>query len=427
MAISDNAAASAPNRGTAGEVFGAFLKLGFTAFGGPVAHLAYFREEFVARRGWLSDGAYADLVALCQFMPGPASSQVGLAIGLSRAGGLGAFAAWTAFTLPSAILLTVFALGVGAYGDAAGSGWLAGLKLVALAVVAQALLGMARSLCPDAPRASIAVLGLAAALLAPGVVGQLAAIGLGLIGGLAVLNAAARSALADGAEDLPIRIPAWMGALALASLAVVLFGSPTLVAAARATGHDSAQALVYFDSFFRSGALVFGGGHVVLPLLEAEMVEPGFVTRDAFLAGYGAAQAVPGPLFTFAAFLGASTEAAPTGVAGAAIALVAIFLPSAFLVIGLLPFWSMLRRAPLARAGLLGVNAAVVGLLGAALYDPVFTAAVDTGSDVALAVAAFVMLTAWRTPPWIVVIIGAIAGAALAAGEPWLQSLGLAV
>lgn len=409
----DAAKASAP--GTAAEVFGAFLKLGFTAFGGPVAHLGYFREEFVARRRWLSDGAYADLVALCQFMPGPASSQVGLAIGLSRAGALGALAAWTAFTLPSAILLTLFALGVGAHGDVAGAGWLSGLKIVALAVVAQAVLGMARSLCPDAPRATFAALGLGAALLIPGVVGQLAAIAIGVVGGLFLLRGPARDVLRDGADDLPIKIPVWAGVLALTILAAILIGLPALVAAARASGAPEAQALAYADSFFRAGSLVFGGGHVVLPLLEAEMVETGVVSRDAFLAGYGAAQAVPGPLFTFAAYLGAAADGPPNGAIGAALCLIAIFLPSIFLVVGLLPFWSALRAAPLARAGLLGVNAAVVGLLGAALYDPVFTSAIDGPIHVALAVVAFVLLTAWKAPPWLVVILGALAGAAIEA------------
>ncbi len=401
-------------RGGAAEVFLVFLRLGLTSFGGPVAHLGYFREEFVNRRRWFSDAAYADLVALCQFMPGPASSQVGLGIGLMRAGPLGAAAAWTGFTTPSAVALTLFALGLTAIGDQTGAGWLQGLKLAAVAIVAHAVIGMARSLCPDAPRATLAAgaaaLLLAAPLDAPIYALQLGVIALGGVFGLALLKGSVQEA--DGAA---LRTPPrWVGAVALLLFAALLFGAPILAAS------TESAALDYFDAYYRSGALVFGGGHVVLPLLEAEVVDSGWVSPDAFVAGYGAAQAVPGPLFTFSAFLGASAAESPTGVLGALLGLVAIFAPSFLLVPGLLPFWNALRRRASARAALAGVNAAVVGLLAAALYDPVFTSAVDVdsgegGRDLALAIGAYALLVFWKTPPWLVVALMAGAGAAVAA------------
>src|SRR5215472_6236470 len=336
------------------EVLPAFLRLGLTSFGGPVAHLGYFREEFVHRRRWLDDKSYADLVALCQFLPGPASSQVGLAVGLLRGGYAGALAAWIGFTLPSAVAMVLFGYGIGALGDAAGSGWLHGLKVAAVAVVAQAVLGMARTL---APAAAILALG------APSSWGQIGAIALGGIVGALLLRGG--EAIAPAA--LPLKVSRALGALLLVAFFVLLIGLPLLAAAI------PSQALKEFDAFYRAGSLVFGGGHVVLPLLQASVVPPGWVGNDAFLAGYGAAQAVPGPLFTFAAYLGMVMEPKPNGWIGASICLIAIFLPSFFLVIGALPFWEELRRRPVAQASLRGVNAAVVGLLLAALYQPVWT------------------------------------------------------
>ena len=396
-------AQEAAARGSALETFLIFLRLGLTSFGGPVAHLGYFRAEFVERRGWFDDRAYADLVALCQFMPGPASSQVGLAIGLSRAGGLGMLAAWTGFTLPSAIALAAFAYGVDAAGGAAGAPWLAGLKAAAVAVVAQALLGMARSLCPDRERATIAVAAAVAMLLAPTVWGQVGAI---LIGGLVGWRLLPQEASGGGAAfRVPVTRPVAVAALAV--FALLLGGLPLLAASSDSHG------LALVDAFYRAGALVFGGGHVVLPLLQAEVVGPGWVSQDDFIAGYGAAQAVPGPLFTFSAFLGAAGEAAPAGWLGALICLLAIFLPSVFLVVGLLPFWDALRARPAAKAALAGVNAAVVGLLAAALYDPVFTRGVTGGATMALALLAFLALHVWKAPPWAVVACAAALGAGL--------------
>ena len=396
--------------GGAGEVFAVFLRLGLTSFGGPIAHLGYFHEAFVARRRWLSESAYADLVALCQFLPGPASSQVGLAIGLMRGGWLGGLAAWAAFTLPSAILMAAFAYGVVAAGDLSGAGWLAGLKAAAAAVVAQALLGMSRALCPDALRASLAVAAAALALAAPGALGQLGAIGLGAAIGLALLRQ--QAAFAES-EPLIGWLSPRVGAVALAIFFALLAALPLAVEASGSLG------LAYFDAFYRSGALVFGGGHVVLPLLQAETVETGWIAADRFLAGYGAAQAVPGPLFSFAAYLGAAMEAPPNGVLGAVLCLVAIYVPSSLLVIGAMPFWSRLRAHMTARAALAGVNAAVVGLLLAAFYDPVFLSAVAGSSlggaaAVSLAAAAFVALELWKTPPWAVVAGAALVGEALA-------------
>ncbi|MGO2110681.1 MAG: chromate efflux transporter [Pseudoclavibacter sp.] len=384
------------------QVFANFLRLGVTSFGGPVAHLGFFREAFVSRRGWLTDRSYADVVALCQFLPGPASSQVGMAIGLHRAGPLGMLAAWIAFTLPSAALMMLFAFGVSWVGATAESGWIVGLKAAAVAVVAHAVLGMAKNLTPDARRATIAVAALAAVLLVPGAWSQIVVIVLAAITGLIVVRPVDRTA--DKADELRVRIPMAVAIGCLALFVVLLVGLPLLAAA---TGDETVRLV---DVFYRAGALVFGGGHVVLPLLEAEVVQTGLVSRDLFLAGYGAAQAVPGPLFTFAAFLGASTETGPTGVLGGTIALVAVFLPSALLVLGALPFWERLRHAPLAQRALGGVNAGVVGILAAALYTPVFTEGVRDVGTMSLAAAAFVALTAWRAPAWAVVIGAAIIG-----------------
>jgi chromate transporter len=391
--------------GHAGEVFAAFLKLGLTSFGGPVAHLGYFRDEFVVRRRWLDERAYADLVALCQFLPGPASSQVGMAIGLSRAGYLGALAAWTAFTLPSAIVLVLFAFSVGFLGEALGSGWLHGLKVAAVAVVALAVLGMARSLTPDRERATLAVIAAAITLAVPSAWGQVGAIVLGGLVGVTLL----RGGAPVDHVALPLSVSRRTGAAALLTFVVLLLGLPFLAAA---TG---SQSVALFDAFYRAGSLVFGGGHIVLPLLQAEVVPPGWVTNDAFLAGYGAAQAVPGPLFTFAAYLGAVMDPQPNGWAGAALCLVAVFTPSFLLVLGALPFWEDLRRRPMAQSALKGVNAAVVGLLLAALYHPVWTAGILGAADFALTAAAFLLLFMWKTPPWLVVILSAGAGGLIAA------------
>lgn len=388
-------------KGRAAEVFAAFLKLGLTSFGGPIAHLGYFRDELVTRRRWLDDRAYADLVALCQFLPGPASSQVGFALGLMRAGWAGALAAFVGFTLPSALILLVFALMAGRIGGPVGVGALHGLKIVAVAIVAQAVWGMARSLCPDRGRASIAVLAVAMLALLPVHLAMPLAI---LCGALAGLLLAPPQVTAANAPVAPVSRGVGMTALtAFLALLVLL----PLVA-------GQSQVLAVFDGFYRAGALVFGGGHVVLPLLEAEVVQPGWVTQDAFLAGYGAAQAVPGPLFTFAAYLGAVLGPAPHGITGAAIALVAIFLPGFLVLVAVLPFWDRFRALPWARALMQGANAAVVGILGAALYDPVFIGAIGGMGDFTLALACFVALTAWRAPPWAVVLIAAAGGVVLA-------------
>jgi chromate transporter len=387
------------------EVLAVFLRLGLTSFGGPVAHLGYFREEFVTRRHWLDDRSYADLVALCQFLPGPASSQVGIAVGLLRAGYMGAFAAWTGFTLPSALAMVLFAYGVGLLGGAAGSGWLHGLKVAAVAVVAQAVLGMARALAPDRPRATLAVAAAIVALAVPSSWGQVGAILLGGVVGITLLERKPQS----HQIALPLRVSRTTGGALLAVWVALLIGLPILASL------TSSQALLEFDAFYRAGSLVFGGGHVVLPLLQAAVVPPGWVSNETFLAGYGAAQALPGPLFTFAAYLGAVMGPAPNGWLGAVICLVGIFLPSLFLVIGAMPFWENLRRGATAQAALAGVNAAVVGLLLAALYRPVWITGITSAADFALASTAFLLLFMWQAPPSLVVILSALAGAAIAA------------
>ncbi len=386
------------------EVLGAATRLGLTSFGGPVAHLGYFRDEYVARRRWIDEGTYADLVALCQFLPGPASSQVGIAIGIFRAGLLGGLAAWVGFTLPSAIALVVFGLGIRGL-DLSGAGWLHGLKIVAVAVVAQAVWGMARSLCPDRERASIAILAALAGSVWPTPGGQVLVIALAGLAGLRLFPGSASAAVS--LVRVPITRALGVGALAL--FFALLLGLPIL------RYFIPSHPLAVFDSFYRTGSLVFGGGHVVLPLLQAEVVPPGWVSNEAFLAGYGAAQAVPGPLFTFAAYLGAVMETAPGGWAGAALALVAIFLPAFLLVVGALPFWEALRGRPAFQAALRGINGAVVGLLLAALYHPVWTSAIQGPTDFALALAAFGLLALWAAPPWLVVALAAAGGWGLAA------------
>lgn len=402
--------------GSPGEVFRAFLKLGLISFGGPIAHLGYFRAELVERRRWIDDAGYADLVALCQFLPGPASSQVGFALGIIRGGGfLGGLAAWAGFTLPSALLLAALALlssytGINALTGGVIGGVLHGLKLVAVAVVAQAVWGMARTLTPDQERAGIALGAIVMVTLAAGSFGQVAAIAMGAIAGLFLCRdagAPAGSAAATPAPGhLPVPLKRRTGAILLAAFAVLLVLPPVFKAASPYIG--------VFESFYRSGALVFGGGHVVLPLLQAEVVTTGWVLPGQFLAGYGLAQAVPGPLFTFAAWLGAVMAPPAGGVTGAAVALVAVFLPGLLLVTGTLPFWSTLRGLPLAQAAMRGANAAVVGILGAALYTPVFTGAVLRPLDFAAAVTGFLLLTVWKVPPLVVVVVLAVLGPFLA-------------
>ncbi|HSK40335.1 MAG TPA: chromate efflux transporter [Arenibaculum sp.] len=390
-----------------GTILLVFLKLGLTSFGGPIAHIGYFRDEFVVRRRWLSEEAYADLVALCQFLPGPASSQVGFSLGVVRGGLPGGAAAWIGFTLPSAVLMVLVAYGAVLFDGPAGAAILHGLKLAAVAVVAQAVWGMARTLAPDRTRASIALLAVVAVTAAGSggiAAGQVGAIALGGMLGLVMCRGAASGAPAR----LGIRLPRTLAIGALVLFFVLLVLLP--LAAGMAGG-----IVAVFDAFYRSGALVFGGGHVVLPLLRAEMVPPGWITDDTFLAGYGAAQAVPGPLFTFAAYLGVLAGPGPQGIAGAVLALVAIFLPAMLLALGLLPFWDGLRRRAGVQAAMRGTNAAVVGILGAALYDPVWTSAVTGPADFALALAAFVLLTAWKAPPWTVVAV-CMAGGLIVAG-----------
>jgi chromate transporter len=379
------------------EVLIVFLRLGLTSFGGPIAHIGYFRDQFVTRRRWLGEAAFADLVALCQFLPGPASSQVGFAIGLTRAGALGGLAAWTGFTLPSAVLMTAFALGSASLSGPLGLGLAHGLKLVAVAVVAQALLGMARSLTPDARRAAIAAVALVMATMTPVVFGQIGAIGLGALAGFCLCRGETSADISGG---LVSRISRAAGLAALGLFLALLVGTSLL------EGATGQKPLAEFAAVYRSGALVFGGGHVVLPLLKDALVTPGYVDQGRFLAGYGAAQAVPGPLFSFAAYLGAIMGGGHP-LAGAMLGLVAIFLPGLLILMAALPFWSALRRRPAAQAAMRGANAAVVGILAAALYDPVWTSAVRDRTDFAAAVVGFVLLTGLRAPPLVIVVLGA--------------------
>lgn len=390
--------------GSIAEVFAAFLKLGLTSFGGPIAHLGYFRTEFVERRKWLSESSYADVVALCQFLPGPASSQVGFTLGILRGNGLlGGLAAWSAFTMPSAIILFAFAMGATALTGPVAEGILHGLKLVAVAVVAQAIWGMANSLTPDRERAAIALAAVAIVVFVGGSFGQISAIALGAVAGLVLCRGTGPAP----AGHLGFSVSHRHGAVALVIFAALFVITPLMAA------QTGSQALALFDAFYRSGALVFGGGHVVLPLLQAEVVTPGWVSNADFLAGYGMAQAVPGPLFTFAAYLGAVMGPAPNGLAGATIALVALSLPGLLLVYGMLPFWDALRLRPAAQAAMRGTNAAVVGILGAALYNPVWTSAVLSPRDFTIALAGFLLLTVWKFAPWIVVVLLAASGAML--------------
>ena len=390
--------------GSPAEVLGAFLKLGLTSFGGPVAHLGYFRAEFVERRQWLDDKSYADLVALCQFLPGPASSQVGMALGLGRAGWLGAMAAWLGFTLPSAIALILFAFGVANWAGLAQSGVVHGLKVMAVAVVAQAVWGMAKSLCPDRLRGGIAVGAAMLTLTLASAFSQILAI---MLGGLVAWHLLSLPHLPT-VEHRNYGVSRATGALLL-----MVFGTLLLALPALATLYDT-TAVSAISSFYQAGSLVFGGGHVVLPLLQASVVPPGWADIDIFLAGYGAAQAVPGPLFTFAAFLGAAMPVPFGGWLGGLALLLAIFLPSFLLVAGALPYWECLRQRDGVQRAMGGINAAVVGVLGAALYDPVWTSAIHTKMDFAVALAAYGLLVLGKVSPVFVVGLAAFAGALLA-------------
>lgn len=386
-------------------VFLIFLRLGLTSFGGPIAHLGYFRDEFVTRRQWLTERSYADLVALCQFLPGPASSQVGIALGLSRSGYTGALAAWAGFTLPSAVALILFALGMTSYRDVIPSGVLHGLKVVAVAVVAQAVWGMARNLCPDIPRITVMVAATCFVLLVPSAWGQVEAIIISAIIGLLLFKPQQVTAH----DRLPISMGHRVGLFWLTLFFVLLIGLPLL------TAIFPNQTLLMVETFYRTGSLVFGGGHVVLPLLQTEVVPSGWVSNDTFLAGYGAAQAVPGPLFTFAAFLGASMNQVPSGWLGGLVCLLAIFAPSFLLIVGVLPFWESLRCNTRMQAALQGINAAVVGLLLAALYQSVWTSAIHAPQDFGLALLALVALMFWKLSPWLVVVSSGVAGWLLSA------------
>jgi chromate transporter len=391
--------------GAAPEVLAVFLKLGLTCFGGPIAHIGYFRREFVERRRWLDDETFTDLVGLCQFLPGPASSQVGFSIGLLRAGWLGGIAAWCGFTLPSVLLLLAFAAIAPSLGGPLGTGLIHGLKLVAVAVVAQAVWDMARRLCPDHRRTAIALIAMALLGILTTVYSQLIVIVVGAALGLLLCQATASpNAVSQHAHEF--RVSRAVGAVALTLFFLLLFGLPALAAT------DISHVVRIFDAFYRSGALVFGGGHVVLPLLQQQTVATGWVTPNDFLAGYGAAQAVPGPLFTFAAFLGWMMSGTPNHWVGAAIATAGIFLPGLLLVLAALPYWQALRAHPSMAAVLAGVNAAVVGLLGTALYSPVWTSAIHTEIDFVIAAIGFFLLTRWKIPPLAVVAFCAVAGIA---------------
>lgn len=380
---------------TLSEVLAVSTKLGLTSFGGPIAHLGYFHEEYVRRRKWMDERSYADLVALCQFLPGPASSQVGIGIGLIRGGLLGGLTAWLGFTLPSVIALALFAFLLQGL-DISSSGWIHGLKIVAVAIVAQAILGMGQKLTPDRSRATIAIFTAVATLLWQTAFTQILLI---VMAGLIGVILFGRTRMTETA-DLSVPVSRRLAVLCLVTFFGLLIFLPLL------SQLDSSGWLSFFDSFYRSGSLVFGGGHVVLPLLEREFVPTGLINKSDFLAGYGAAQAVPGPLFTFAGYLGAMIG----GVTGAILATIAIFLPAFLLIVGALPFWSSLRKSPKIQGALIGINAAVVGILLAALHNPLWTTAILAPVDFALVSILFLMLVFWKVPPWIVVIAGAAGG-----------------
>ncbi|NDI35396.1 chromate efflux transporter [Chengkuizengella sediminis] len=386
-------------RGSIFEVFWTALKLGLTSFGGPIAHLGYFRETYVKRLKWLDEKTYVDLVALCQFLPGPASSQVGIGIGLLRAGVLGSIAAWIGFTMPSVIALIIFAYAVGGF-DLANQGWLHGLKLVAVAIVAQAVWGMMKSHAADRMKGTIAIVAAIVSLIFSFVFTQVMVIVLAGFIGWFFLSKAGQSPSTN--IHIPVRkstavisLVIFAGLLILLPILTVIY--PTFL-------------LSLFDSFYRVGSLVFGGGHVVLPLLQSEVVNPGWVTNDQFIAGYGATQAVPGPLFTFSAYLGAVMDTSMNAMFIALIAVIAIFLPSFLLVIGVIPFWNVIRQKQHFQSAILGINAAVVGILLAALYDPVWTSSVNNVYDFVLVIITFSLLMLWKLPPWMVVVVSAIGG-----------------
>lgn len=387
------------------SIFWTFLKLGCTSFGGPIAHIGYFRHEFVENRKWLDDNSYADLVALCNFLPGPASSQVGIALGISKGGLPGGLAAWLGFTMPSALALIAFAYAFTAFGVTADVGWLHGLKIVAVAVIAQAIWGMGKTLCPDRFRATLAIIATLIVFLWPTAWGQILAI---LVGGLAGWRYLEPIPL-HRPENAKFRVTKRAAVVSWVLFWGLLFALPVLSYVIKD------HALAIFDSFYRTGSLVFGGGHVVLPLLRNEVVPSGWVSDGVFLAGYGAAQAMPGPLFTFAAYLGTINVLEPNGFAGGMLALVAIFLPSYLIIVGSLPYWESLRQNTQVQSALRGVNAAVVGLLLAALYNPVWTSSIRNTGDMALALVAFGLLMYWKASPLYVVIVAAIGGAVLGA------------
>lgn len=396
-------ASAIAQRGSFLEVLRVFFRLGCTSFGGPVAHLGYFRSECIERRHWLGEAEYADIIALCQFLPGPASSQTAVSLGILRAGVPGGLAAWFGFTAPSAIAMILFAYGVDRVGNVNGAAWLHGLKLVAVAVVAQAVWGMARSLLPDRQRVTFAIGAALLVLAVPTSLGQVAAIAIGAVLGWALINEPPR----EVSGQLGFAIPRSFAVGALVAFFVLLVVLPLV--ASRGT-----HTLQLIDRFYRAGALVFGGGHVVLPLLHQSVVPPGWINDNAFLAGYGAAQAVPGPLFTFSAYLGTAMQPTPHGWIGGLICLLAIYLPSFLLLLGVLPFWDSLRRQIAVQAALRGVNAAVVGLLLAALYTPIWTSAVNSPRDFGIGLVAFLLLVFWKLPPWLVVILGALGTQAVA-------------
>lgn len=398
-----------PPRPSLSEIFLVALRLGCTSFGGPVAHLAFFREEYVVRRRWLDEAQYADLVALCQFLPGPASSQTGFGIGYLQRGLAGGLAAWLGFTLPSALLMIGFASGVAALGDLESAGWLKGLKVAAVAVVAQAVWLMSRSLCPDWPRRALALVAAGLVLWLPWAWSQIAVIAAGaLLGWMSLKQTGTDRGNTEKRKhgEIGSAFPSFrVSAICLGVFLLLLLALPV------ASRNLDSPMLDVFDRFYRAGSLVFGGGHVVLPLLEREVVAPGWLTPDQFLAGYGAAQALPGPLFTLSAYLGASMSHGPGGVPGGAWALLAIFLPALLLVAGALPFWSALRHQPAAQAALRGANATVVGVLLAALWHPVGTAGIVDPGTLVLAVGGFVALLFGKIPAWAVVVAAAGAGA----------------
>ncbi|WP_226529732.1 chromate transporter [Metabacillus niabensis] len=377
------------------EILIVSTRLGFTSFGGPIAHLGYFHEEYIRRRKWMDEKSYADLVALCQFLPGPASSQVGIGIGVMRAGVLGGITSFIGFTLPSVLALIIFAFILQGF-DVTDAGWIHGLKIVAVAVVAHAILGMAQKLTPDLKRKTIALFALVGTLLWQTAFTQVGVIIIAAFVGFLLYKDHTES------EESRVDFPISKG-FAIVCLSL-FFGLLILLPILREM--TSISWIAMFDSFYRSGSLVFGGGHVVLPLLEREFVPTGWLSEEAFLAGYGAAQAVPGPLFTFAAYLGAVIN----GWQGGLVATVAIFLPAFLLILGTLPFWDTLRRNPKIKGALLGVNAAVVGILISAFYHPIWTSSILAPIDFAFAAVLFSMLVYWKLPPWIIVLTGAVGG-----------------